>query len=67
MLFDSLVAFASGSDPVTVSWGNLITANSFDGIVSGINTVLPVVVPFALTVMGIGIVWRFVKKFVKSK
>lgn len=55
------------SDPASVNWGSLITSSSFDGIIGGVNQVLPVVIPFALTVIGIGIVWRFVKKMVKSK
>ena len=57
----------TSATPATVDWSSLITSTSFDGIIGGINSVLPVVIPFALTVMGIGIVWRFVKKMVKSK
>ena len=62
-MFADLVATTAS----TVDWTQLITATSFNGIVDGINDVLPVVIPVALTIMGIGIVWRFVKRFVKSK
>lgn len=59
---------ATGTTTATeVDWSSLITSTSFNGIVEGLNDVLPVVIPFALTVIGIGIVWRFVKKMVKSK
>lgn len=59
---------ASGETAATsVDWSGLISSNSFNGIIEGLNDVLPVVIPFALTVIGIGIVWRFVKKMVKSK
>lgn len=53
-----------GSTAATVDWSTLITASSFDGIINGISTVLPVVIPVALSIMGIGIVWSFVKRFV---
>lgn len=56
-----------GTTASTVDWSTLITSASFNGIIDGINDVLPVVIPVALTIMGIGIVWRFVKRFVKSK
>ena len=62
-MFADLVATTAS----TVDWTQLITATSFNGIIDGINDVLPVVIPVALTIMGIGIVWRFVKRFVKSK
>lgn len=59
---------ASGETVATsVDWSGLISSSSFNGIIEGLNDVLPVVIPFALTVIGIGIVWRFVKKMVKSK
>ena len=62
-MFANLVATTAS----TVDWTQLITSTSFNGIIDGINDVLPVVIPVALTIMGIGIVWRFVKRFVKSK
>jgi len=55
---------SGGSTAATVDWSTLITASSFDGILNGISTVLPVVIPVALSIMGIGIVWSFVKRFV---
>ena len=55
---------SGGTTAATVDWSTLITASSFDGILNGISTVLPVVIPVALSIMGIGIVWSFVKRFV---
>ena len=65
-LLNTIVA-TGGSTPATVNWSSLITSTSFDGIIGGINDVLPVVIPVAITIIGIGIVWRFVKKMIKSK
>lgn len=58
------VLATGGTTAATVDWSTLITASSFDGILNGISTVLPVVIPVALSIMGIGIVWSFVKRFV---
>lgn len=65
-LLNSIVA-TGGSTPASVNWGSLITSTSFDGIIGGINDVLPVVIPVGITIIGIGIVWRMVKKMIKSK
>lgn len=59
----SLVAEAS--TPVALDWGNIINANSFDGMMNGINSALPIVVPVGLTILGLGIVWKLIKKFAK--
>ena len=45
----------TGGSSSTVNWGSLIDANSFDGIVSGITTALPYVIPVSITLMGIPI------------
>lgn len=55
----------SASDPVTLTWSNIINANSFDGMMTGINSALPIVVPVGLTILGLGIVWKLIKKFAK--
>lgn len=55
-----------GTTSATVDWSNLINANSFDGIVSGITTALPIVIPVVITIMGIPIVWKFVKGMIKK-
>lgn len=47
-------------------WSGLITAESFSGITDGITTALPVVIPVALGLMAIPIVWGFIRKMVKS-
>ena len=56
---------ATSSDPVALNWGNIINANSFDGMMNGINSALPIVVPVGLTILGLGIVWKLIKKFAK--
>ena len=63
MLLGSLLA-TGGTTATTVDWTSLITNTSFNGILGGINDVLPVVIPVALSIMGIGIVWGFVKRFI---
>ena len=62
MLFPVLTGGTSTA--ASVDWSTLITSSSFDGIISGINDVLPVVIPVALMIMGVGIVWGFVKRFI---
>ena len=63
----NFLPFLTGSTASIVDWSTLITSTSFNGVIDGINDVLPVVIPVAITIMGIGIVWRFVKKMIKSK
>ena len=48
----------------TIDWSTLITSASFNGIIDGINDVLPVVIPVSLTIAGVVLVWRFVKGFI---
>lgn len=65
-MFDILTGLvASASTPVAVDWSSIINANSFDGMMSGINSALPIVVPVGLTILGLGIVWKLIKKFAK--
>lgn len=67
MLLNILLGLvAEGGTTATVNWGSLINANSFDGIISGITTALPIVIPVAITLMGIPIVWGFIRKMVKK-
>lgn len=67
MLFNTLLGLvAEAGTTATVNWGSLINANSFDGIISGITTALPIVIPVAITLMGIPIVWGFIRKMVKK-
>lgn len=58
----------SGTTPAaaSVDWSELINANSFDGIISGITTALPIVIPVAITLMGIPIVWAFIRRMIKK-
>jgi len=50
----------------TVDWTGLINAGSFNGIIDGVTDALPVVIPVAITLMGIPIVWGFIRKMVKK-
>lgn len=49
-----------------VSWSSIITTSSFEPIIDGVTSVLPIVIPAAFTLMGIPIVWNFVRKMVKK-
>lgn len=64
-ILNALSGLVASSDPVALNWSNIINANSFDGMMSGINSALPIVVPVGLTVVGLGIVWKLIKKFTK--
>lgn len=57
---------SSGGSLATVDWSSLITADSFNGIISGITGSLIVVIPACLTIMGIPIVWGFIRKMIKK-
>lgn len=64
----NFIPFLTGgtTTTATVDWSQLIDSNSFDGIVSGITTALPIVIPVVITIMGIPIVWKFVKGMIKK-
>lgn len=68
MLFDILqgLALTGETTTSTINWGNIITADSFQPMLDGISTVLPVVIPVGLTITGLFVVWRVVKKMVKG-
>ena len=55
---------ATTTTTTAVDWTSLITSSSFNGIIQGINDVLPVVIPVSLTIGGVVLVWRFVKGFI---
>lgn len=57
---------AEGATLATVDWSTLITADSFNGIISGITGSLVYVIPACLTIMGIPIVWGFIRKMIKK-
>lgn len=67
MLFDLLAnAVATTPSTATVDWSSLIDASSFNGIISGVTTALPIVIPVCITLMGIPIVWGFIRKMIKK-
>lgn len=68
MLFDVLQGLALTGETSTssINWGNIITADSFKPMLDGISTVLPIVIPVGLTITGLFVVWRVVKKMVRG-
>lgn len=62
----ALLPLLTTSSTATVDWSSLIQADSFNGIISGITTALPIVIPVAITLMGIPIVWNFVRRMIKK-
>lgn len=67
MLFDLLAnAVATTSTTATVDWSSLIDASSFNGIITGVTTALPIVIPVCITLMSIPIVWGFIRKMIKK-
>lgn len=54
------------STATTIDWSNIITSSSFTPMLNGITTVLPVVVPVGLTIAGVFVVWRVVKRMVRG-
>ncbi len=55
-----------GTTAPSIDWSTIITSSSFDGLLSGITTVLPVVVPVALVIAGIPIVWKLIKRMMRG-
>ena len=51
MLFP--VLSGGGATIATVDWSSLIDASTFNGIISGVTTALPIVIPVCVTLMGI--------------
>lgn len=67
MLFEVLGnAIATTPTTATVDWSSLIDASTFNGIISGVTTALPIVIPVCVTLMGIPIVWGFIRKMIKK-
>jgi len=42
------------------------SAIDLSGITDGVTSALPVIIPVAIGIIGIGVVWKVIKKFVKS-
>ena len=55
-----------GTTAPTIDWSTIITSSSFEGLLNGITTVLPVVVPVALVIAGIPIVWKLIKRMMRG-
>ena len=59
-------AVATTPTVATVDWSSLIDASSFNGIITGVTTALPIVIPVCITLMSIPIVWGFIRKMIKK-
>ena len=57
-----------GTSPTvsTVDWSTLINASSFNGLIDGVTSALPAVIPTAITLMSIPFVWGMIRKMVKK-
>lgn len=49
----------------TVNWGSIINADTFNPLIEQITSVMPVIIGFAVTVIGIRFVWKFIKGQIK--
>lgn len=50
----------------SIDWSSIITSNSFSGLLDGVSDVLPVVVPVALVIAGIPVIWKLVKRMMRG-
>lgn len=69
MGFDFLAnLLLTGETPATTSidWTQIISSNSFSGLLDGVSDVLPVVVPVALVIAGIPVIWKLVKRMMRG-
>lgn len=68
MLLNQFANFVltGGSTAPSIDWSTIITSDSFNGLLSGISTVLPIVVPVALVIAGVPIVWKIVKRMMRG-
>ena len=56
----------AGEAAASIDWSSIINSNSFSGLLDGVSTVLPVVVPVALVIAGIPVVWKLVKRMMRG-
>lgn len=61
--FANLIGNATTS---TVDWSTIIKADTFNGLIDGVTGALPLVIPVAVTLMGIPFVWGMIRKMVKK-
>lgn len=64
--FANLMLTGGTTTAPSIDWSSIITSSSFDGLLNGITTVLPVVVPVALVIAGIPIVWKLIKRMMRG-
>lgn len=64
--FANFVLTGGTTTAPSIDWSTIITSDSFNGLLSGISTVLPIVVPVALVIAGVPIVWKIVKRMMRG-
>lgn len=64
--FANLMLTGGTTTAPSIDWSTIINSSSFEGLLSGITTVLPVVVPIALVIAGIPIVWKLIKRMMRG-
>lgn len=62
----TLFGLLTASTTPGIDWSTIVTADSFSGITGGISQVLPVVIPVAIGIAAIPVVWKFVKRFMRG-
>lgn len=62
----TLFGLLTASTTTGIDWSTIVTADSFSGILGGISQVLPVVIPVAIGIAAIPVVWKFVKRFMRG-
>lgn len=55
-----------GTTAPSIDWSTIITSSSFDGMLTGVSTVLTTVAPVALVIAGIPVVWKIVKRMMRG-
>ena len=50
----------------SIDWTQIVNSNSFSGLLDGVSDVLPVVVPVALVIAGIPVIWKLVKRMMRG-
>ena len=56
----------TGATTATVDWSTLIDASTFNGLITGVTSALPIIIPVSVTLMSIPFVWNMIRKMIKK-
>ena len=56
----------TGATTATVDWSQLIDASTFNGLITGVTSALPIIIPVSVTLMSIPFVWNMIRKMIKK-